>query len=63
MLRIKDQGRTKDEPKNTETQKSTFIKIAVSYSSLIPYLIPPTDDRETTERTSTQLLVTKPEKG
>ena len=31
-------------------QKSTFIKIAVSFSSLIPSLIPPTDDRETTER-------------
>ena len=28
-----------------------FIKIAVSFSSLIPYLIPPTDDRETTEGT------------
>ena len=27
-----------------------FVKIAVSFSSLIPYLIPPTDDRETTER-------------
>lgn len=27
-----------------------FIKIAVSFSSLIPCPIPPTDDRETTER-------------
>ena len=27
-----------------------FIKIAVSFASLIPSLIPPTDDRETTER-------------
>ena len=27
-----------------------FIKIAVSFTSLIPCLIPPTDDRETTER-------------
>ena len=27
-----------------------FIKIDISFSSLIPYLIPPTDDRENTER-------------
>ena len=27
-----------------------FIKIAVSFTSLIPCLIPPTDDREKTER-------------
>ena len=27
-----------------------FIKIAVSFTSLIPSLIPPTDDREKTER-------------
>ena len=54
-----NQGRTKDEPKNTETQKSTFIKIAVSFSSLIPYLIPPTDDRETTERIPKEDLMTK----
>ena len=46
ILLVKDQGRTKDEPKNSQTQKSTFIKIP----SLIPSLIPPTDDRETTER-------------
>ena len=45
-----NQGRTKDEPKNSETQKVLFIKISVSFSSLIPCLIPPTDDRETTER-------------
>ena len=32
-----------------------FIKIAVSFTSLIPSSIPPTDDRETTERTPTQL--------
>ena len=36
-----------------------FIKIAVSFTSLIPCLIPPTDDRETTERTPTQLPVSK----
>ena len=45
-----NQGRTKERPKNSETPKSTFIKIAVSFTSLIPCLIPPTDDRETTER-------------
>ena len=27
-----------------------FIKIDVSFTSLVPYLIPPTDDREMTER-------------
>ena len=35
--------------------KSTFIKIAFSFISLIPTLIPPTDDRETTEGTPTYL--------
>ena len=33
--------------------------MAVSFTTLIPCLIPPTDDRETTERTPTQLPVTK----
>ena len=62
--------RTKDEPKNSKIEKSTFLKIAVSFTSLIPSLKPPTDDREMTERTPTELLVTKkcylltkPEKG
>jgi hypothetical protein len=32
-----------------------FIKIAISFTSLIPCLIPPTDDREKTERTPHQL--------
>ena len=45
-----NQGRTKNEPKNAEPQKVLFIKIAVSFLSLIPCLILPTDDRETTER-------------
>ena len=31
-------------------QKSTFVKIAVSFTSLIPFPILPTDDRENTER-------------
>ena len=55
----KDQRRTKDEPRNdlrtTNHQKVLFIKIAVPFTSLIPSLILPTDDRETTERTPTQL--------
>ena len=63
MLRVKkprmNQGRTKDEPKNSETQKSTFIKIAISFPSLIPCLILPRDDRENSERTPTQLPTTK----
>ena len=36
-----------------------FIKITISYTSLIPYLILPRELRETTERTPTQLPVTK----
>lgn len=51
--------RTKDEPKNPKIEKSTFIKIAVSFTSLIPSLILPTDEREKTERRAHQLLVTK----
>ena len=50
MLRVKDLGRTKDEPTNSQTQKSTFVKIAILFISLIPSLVLPTDDRETTER-------------
>ena len=42
--------RTKDEPKNPKIEKSTFIKITISFTSLIPSSISPTDDRETTER-------------
>ena len=42
--------RTKEQPKNSKIQKRLFIKIAVSFPSLIPCLIPPTDDRENTER-------------
>ena len=54
-----NQGRTKEWPKNSKTQKSTFVKISVSFTSLVPCLIPPIDDRETTERTTAQLLVYK----
>ena len=54
-----NQGRTKDEPKNSQTQKSTFIKITISFTSLIPSSIPPTDDRENSEGTPTQLSVYK----
>ena len=42
--------RTKERPKNSETKKVRFIKIDVSFSSLIPCLILPTDDRENSER-------------
>ena len=52
----KNQRRTKDEPKNYKTQKSTFIKITILFPSLIPCLISPTDDRETTERRATERL-------
>jgi hypothetical protein len=36
-----------------------FIKIAFSFISLIPSLIPPTDDRENSERTPKEDLMTK----
>ena len=36
--------------KNPNLRNVHFIKIAVSFPSLIPCLIPPTDDRENTER-------------
>ena len=59
MLCVKDQRRTKEEPRmNQRTpnhQKSTFVKIAVSFTSLIPFPILPTDNREKTDRTPTQL--------
>ena len=42
-----------------ETQKVLFVNIAVSFTSLIPCLILPTDDRENSERTTTELPVTK----
>ena len=50
-----NQGRTKDEPTNSQTQKSTFVKIAILFISLIPSLVLPTDDRENTERGAHQL--------
>ena len=59
ILRVKDQRRTKDKPRNdlrtTNHQKVLFIKIAISFTSLIPSSIPPTDDRETTDRKPIQL--------
>ena len=65
-----NQGRTKERPKNSQTEKVRFINIAVSFTSLIPFPILPTDDRETTDSTpslqkSTFLKIglTKPEKG
>ena len=63
LSRAKDQVRTKEEPRmNLRTpnhQKVLFVKIALSFTSLIPCLIPPTDDRENTEKTPTQLPASK----
>ena len=39
--------------------KSTFIKIAFSFPSLIPYLFTPIELRETTEGTPQQLSTSK----
>ena len=55
----KNQRRTKDEPKSAKLQNVRFIKIAISFTSLIPSPIPPTDDRENSERTPTEDLMTK----
>ena len=42
--------KTNEEPRNDlrtpKLEKSTFLKLAVFFPSLIPYLILPTDDRE-----------------
>ena len=54
-----NQRRTKDEPKNSEIEKVLFVKIAVSFPSLIPCLIPPREHRPTTERRATQLPMNK----
>ena len=63
MLRVKDQGETKEEPRNDQRtpnhQKVLFIKIVVSFTSLIPSLIPPREHRPTTEKTPTQLPASK----
>ena len=40
-------------------QKSTFLKIPISFTSLIPCPLPPRDEREKTERTPTQLPANK----
>ena len=50
-----NQGETKERPKNSEPQKVLFIKIAISFSPLIPCLIPPRELRENSEGTPTQL--------
>ena len=45
-----NQGQTKERPKNAEIENVLFIKIAVSFPSLVPCLNSPTDEREKTER-------------
>ena len=54
-----NQRQTKDEPKNSQTQKVLFIKIAVSFTSLIPCLVLPRELRETTEGTPKEDLMSK----
>ena len=54
-----NQRRTKDEPKNSKIENVLFIKIAVLFPSLIPCLIPPSDDRENSERRATELPAIK----
>ena len=50
-----NQRRTKEQHRNSQTTKVLFVKIAVSFTSLVPCLIPPREHREKTERTPTQL--------
>ena len=40
-------------------QKSTFLKIPISFTPLIPCLLPPREEREKTERTTAQLPANK----
>ena len=54
-----NQGRTKERPKNAEIENVRFVKIAVSFTSLISSPILPTDNREKTDRTPTQLPASK----
>ena len=41
------------------SRKSTFLKIPISFTPLIPCLLPPRDEREKTERTTAQLPANK----
>ena len=50
MGEIRTKGWTKERPKNAEIENVRFVKIAVSFTSLIPSPILPTDNREKTER-------------
>ena len=63
MLRVKDQGETKEEPRNDQRTpnhlKVLFIKIAILFPSLIPCPILPRELRLTTERTPTQFPASK----
>ena len=47
----------------TFLQKVHFLKIAISFTPLIPSPISPTDDRENSDSTPHDKKVTKPEKG
>ena len=47
--------RTKERPKNAEIENVRFVKIALSFTSLIPCLKTPSEDRENSEGTLTQL--------
>ena len=50
-----NQRRTKERPKNAEIENVRFVKIDFLFPSLIPCLKTPSDDREKTDRTPTQL--------
>ena len=41
------------------SRKSTFLKIPISFTPLIPCLLPPREEREKTERTTAQLPANK----
>ena len=40
-------------------KKALFLRFSFSFTSLIPCLLPPTDEREMTERTTAQLPANK----
>ena len=57
--RAKDQRWTKDEPRINQGTPKLKMCFLLRLPSLIPCLIPPTDDREKSDRTPSQLPTTK----
>ena len=59
MLRVKDQGETKEEPRNDLRTPKLKKVLLLRMPSLIPPLIPPIEHRLTTERIPREDLMRK----